>query len=389
MFRNLTFIWKSSMRNRRRSALTLTSIAVSFCLLAVLMAMYRALFVSGPGTPAQAVRMITHHKVGLAGLMPVSYEDKIRRLPGVREVMLWQWFGGSYKDARDRRNFFARFAVEPDRFFTIYSDIAMPEEQKQAFFHERTGCIVNTGLAKKFGWKLGDRITLVGDIFPVTLDLKLVGIYTDPENHEALFFNKEYLRESLGADSPMRDAASMFEVRASGIADAPRAAASIDRLFDNSPAPTRTESERSFELSFVAFLGNLKLFLLAICGAVTFTILLVSANTLSMSVRERVREVGILKTLGFTKGAIAGLIAGEAGVIAVSGGALGIAFAGLLCGAIRNGVSGIQNLRALAITPELVLLALGIALFTGLLSSLVPALSASRTTILDSLRDSG
>ncbi len=389
MLRNLTFILKSSMRNRRRTALTITSIAVSFCLLGVLMAMYRALFFGGPGTPAQAVRMITHHKVGLADVMPMSYEDKIRRVPGVKEVMLWQWFGGSYKDARDRRNYFARFAVEPDRFFTIYSDTTMPADQKVAFLHERTGCIVNAGLARKFGWKLGDRITLVGDIFPVTLEFKLVGIYSDPENHEALFFNKEYLRESLGLDSPMRDVASMFEVRANSIADVPRVAASIDHMFDNSPAPTRTESERNFELSFVAFLGNLKLFLLAICGAVTFTILLVSANTLSMSVRERVREVGILKTLGFTKGAIVGLILGEAGVIALAGGTLGVALAGLLCGGIRNGVSGIENLRALAMTPGLALTALAIALFIGLISSLIPALGAARTTILDSLRYSG
>ncbi len=389
MLRNLTFILKSSMRNRRRTALTITSIAVSFCLLGVLMAMYRALFFGGPGTPAQAVRMITHHKVGLADVMPMSYEDKIRRVPGVKEVMLWQWFGGSYKNARDHRNYFARFAVEPDRFFTIYSDTTMPADQKEAFLRERTGCIVNAGLARKFGWKLGDRITLVGDIFPVTLEFKLVGIYADPENHEALFFNKEYLRESLGADSPMRDVASMFEVKADSIADVPRVAASIDHMFDNSPAPTRTESERNFELSFVAFLGNLKLFLLAICGAVTFTILLVSANTLSMSVRERVREVGILKTLGFTKGAIVCLILGEAGVIALAGGTLGIALAGLLCGGIRNGASGIENLRALAMTPGLALAALGIALFIGLISSLIPALGASRTTILDSLRYSG
>ncbi len=353
------------------------------------MAMYRALFFGGPGTPAQAVRMITHHKVGLADVMPMSYEEKIRQIPGVKEVMLWQWFGGTYKDARDRRNFFARFAVEPDLFFRIYSENQMPEDQKVAFERQRTGCIVNAGLAKKFGWKLGDRITLVGDIFPVTLDLTLVGIYTDPENHEALFFNKEYLRESLGPNSPMRDVASMFEIRADSLADVPRVAVAIDHTFDNSPAPTRTESERAFELSFVSFLGNLKLFLLAICGAVTFTILLVSANTLSMSVRERVREVGILKTLGFTKGAILGLILGEAGVIALAGGAIGVGLASLLCGGIRNGVSGIQNLRALSMTPELALLALAIALFIGFVSSLVPAVVASRTTILDSLRYSG
>jgi putative ABC transport system permease protein len=389
MFRYLPLIFKSSLRNRRRSILTVGSIAVSLCLLSVLMAMYHALFTGGDQSPAQALRLITHSRVGLATAMPYSFIEKIRPVPGVRDVMLWQWFGGSYKDARDQKNFFARFAVDPSHLFNIYSEIEMPPEQKAEFQHLRTACIVSDELAKKFGWKLGDRITIVGDIFPVTLEFTLVGIYHNPNGSDALFFNKDYMRESLAVTSPMRDIASSFEIQANSPEDVPRVARAIDAMFDNSPEPTKTESERAFQLSFVSFLGNLKLFLLAICGAVTFTILLVSANTISMSVRERVREVGILKTLGFTRSAILGMILGESAIIAVIGGAIGMLGASALCTVVRQAPTGFQSLKMLTVSPSLAALTILIALAIGLVSSLIPAANASRTSILDSLRYSG
>src|SRR5689334_13242766 len=176
MFRYLSLIVKNSLRNRRRSSLTIASIAVSLCLLGVLMATYRALFLAGPATPAQALRVVTHHRVSITNVLPASYEQKIRRVPGVRAVTIWQWFNGKYKDERDRRNFFARFSVEPDQFLVLRPEMELPGDQRAAFQQERTGCIAGADLAAKFGWKLGDRITLVGDIYPVTLEFKLVGI---------------------------------------------------------------------------------------------------------------------------------------------------------------------------------------------------------------------
>jgi putative ABC transport system permease protein len=164
----------------------------------------------------------------------------------------------------------------------------------------------------------------------------------------------------------------------------------IDALFENSPDPTTTESERLFLLNFVSFLGNFKLFLTAICGAVTFTILLVSGNTLSMSVRERVREVGILKTLGFTPSAILGMVLGEAAVIALAGGAIGCLLASLLCGVIRQTAPAfIPGIKTLAVTPLIACLSLSVALLIGLVSALLPSLSASRMSILNSLRHTG
>ena len=321
----LPLITRNSFRNRRRSLLTIASLAVSLCLLGLLMAMYRALFFGGEQTPAQAVRLVTHNKVSLAQPMPSSYEQKIQQLPGVQATSVRQWFGGSYKDARDAKNFFARFAVKPDKLFEIYPELKIAEAQKQAFIQQRTACVASRDLANKFAWQEGERIAINGDIFPVNVDLTLVGIYDDPEHNEILFFNHDYLRESLPSTDSSRDLLFQLMIQADRPENVPSVSRAIDEMFANSPYATKTESEQAFVLNFVSFLGNLKLFLLAIGGAVTFTILLVSANTLSMSVRERYREVGILKTLGFTPEIILGTLLGEAGVLALTGGLMGCA----------------------------------------------------------------
>ena len=390
MFRFLPLMVKNSLRNPRRSLLTIGSVAVSLCLLGVLFAIYNALFL-GEATPSQALRLIVRHRVSLTQSMPISYRQKIEQIPGVKQVMVWQWFGGTYKDNRDTKNLFARFGAEPDRIFGVRTEYEIPEEQKLAFQRERTGCIVSKDLAAKLKFKLGDRITLVGDIFPVTLELKLVGIYTEPLGEETLYFNRDYLRDALRPNSRRSDQVGAFVVQTNSADDVARVAKTIDETFANAPEPTKSESERAFQLSFASFLGNLKLFLLLICGAVTFTILLVSANTISMSVRERVREVGILKTLGFTQGNILGIILGESAVISLIGGAIGCVLAALLCEGVAHspGSMFLQALKTLAITPTIALLCLGTALFIGLVSSLVPAWGAARTSILDSLRYSG
>jgi putative ABC transport system permease protein len=388
MFRYLSFIVKSGLRNRRRSTLTIASIAVSLCLLGVLMAMYRVLFLSNDPSPAQALRLVTHHKVSITQPMPSAFGDRIRQVPGVRDAMIWQWFGGVYKDARDPNNFFARFAIEPERLFRIRSEMQIPDDQKQAFGRLRTGCIAGRELAQKFHWKLGDHIDIVGDIYPVTLELTLAGIYDDPLDNDSLYFNNEYLRQSM-LNTGREDEVGAFSVQAETPGDVPRVAKAIDDMFAQSPYPTKTESEKGFQLSFIAFLGNLRLFLAAICGAVTFTILLVSANTISMSVRERVREVGILKTLGFTRGNILNIIIGEAVFIAFAGGIVGSLMAAALCGAVRNFPYTEMFFRNLTFAPSVAAAAIGVALLIGFASSFVPAWGASRTSILDSLRYAG
>jgi putative ABC transport system permease protein len=275
--------------------------------------------------------------------------------------------------------------------FKVYPEYEIPDDQRLAFVRERTACVVSRELADKMNFKIGDKILLTGDFVPVNLDLKLVGIFDEPSKSPILWFSHEYLKEMLGPNSARQNLVGAFEIQAETAADVPRIAETIDHEFENSPYPTKSESEKAFQLSFASFLGNLKLFIMAICAAVTFTILLVSGNTISMAVRERTGEVGILKTLGFTPGAILGIVLGEASVLALIGGFLGAALASGMCVLVSNspGANFMAGLRTMSITPAIGILCLAVALLIGLASSLVPAWGASRTSILDSLRYSG
>ncbi len=386
MFKYLPLVFKNSLRNRRRSLLTISSIAASMCLLGVLFALYSALFLSEPKAE-DALRLITYHKVSLGQALPGSYEGKLRQVPGVKAVTVYQWFGGTYKDARDQRNFFARFGVEPARLFEIRPDYQLPPDQKQMFLTSRTAAIASRKLAAKFGWQPGEKIPLTGDIFPVKLELTLAGIFDAPNTDEVLYFNHEYLREGLTGDR--KDQVGSFWLLADSEASARTIPSAIDKSFDNAPEPTKTETESAFTLQFLSFLGNLKLFLVAICAAVTFTILLVSGNTMAMSVRERIREVGILKTLGYTNGAILGIVLGEAAFISLIGGIVGLLLAGGLMSVVRQGAAGFAQLQQMGLTPGFSMLCLGFAVAIGVLSSVVPAANASRTNILDALRNAG
>jgi putative ABC transport system permease protein len=266
MLRYLPLIAKNSLRNRRRSILTICSIGASLCLLGVLMAIYHAFFFGEP-TPGQALRLITRNKVSLVFPMPIYYRDKIRQVPGVKEAIVQQWFGGVYKDARDQNNFFARFAVEPDRFFDVITDLEVPESQKIAFQRDRAGALIGRTLAQRLNLNIGDKITLQGDIFPVNLEFTIRAIYDMQDEDENMYFHLNYLFESLPVGR--RDFAGTFTILADSIESVPRVALAVDEMFRNATVQTHTESEKAFQLSFVSFLGNVMLFLLSICAAVT------------------------------------------------------------------------------------------------------------------------
>ncbi|MGH9640470.1 MAG: ABC transporter permease, partial [Bryobacteraceae bacterium] len=190
MFRYLPLAFKNALRNRRRTALTISSIAVSLCLLGVLIAIYHALYYQ-QATPGQALRLVVRHKVSLAQAFPSAYEAKIRRIPGVVAVSAWNWFGGTYKDNQPK-NYFARFGVEPAQFLKLRTQMKMPQDERTAFVRERTACVIAKDLADRLHFHLGDRITLQGDIYPVKLELIVRGIFEDPDARDSLFFNMEY-----------------------------------------------------------------------------------------------------------------------------------------------------------------------------------------------------
>lgn len=363
--------------------MTIGSIGVSMCLLGVVVAMYHAFYLSSP-PPSQAMRLVSRNRISLTVSMPIAYQSRIRSTPGVKEVMISNWFGGTYKDARDPKNQFSRFAVEPEKVFTLYGEYRLPEDQKQAFIHERTACVIGRDLANNFGFKLGDRIHLTGDIYPGSYEFTIRGIFDSPPPNDVMYINKEYVDQAISEGR--RGQAGMFYILIDDPQNAPRIAAAVDDRFRNSPAETKTESEQAFVVGFLSLLGNVKLFLTAIAGAVTFTILLVSGNTMAMSVRERVREVGVLKTLGFTPGAVLGLILSEACAISLFGGILGYLISTVLMRGVTNSPFGGFVPNQKFFEPVVALVCVLIAAITGLLSSLVPAVAAARAPIVEALR---
>jgi putative ABC transport system permease protein len=387
MFRHFPLIFRNCFRNRRRSLLTIISIAASLCLLAMLLTIYHTFFYT-EATPDQAMRLVTRNRVSLANPLPLSYQQQIKQVPGVKEVMITQWFGGVYKDQRDPANFFARFAVEADKFATVNPEYKTTDGEMQAFVNDRTGCIIGRKTAARHNLKLGDRLTLTGDIFPVTLELTLRGIYESKADNESLFFHYKYLNESLASTAGFRDVVGLFSIRMERAEDANIISKTIDDKFRNSTAQTRTETEQAFQLSFLAFLGNVKLILLSICAAVTFTILLVTGNTMAMAVRERAREVGVLKTLGFTNGIVLWLMVGEAIAIGLIGGVIGLGITKGLILLLSGAPAGMTFLDFSTITihPSVILICMLVAGLVGLVSSIIPALGASRRSIVEALK---
>jgi putative ABC transport system permease protein len=373
------FVTKSAFRNKRRSLLTVASIAFSLLLLSIMLSVWRSFYID-KGAPDSALRIMTRHKVSLANFLPIYYRDKIRAVPGVVHVAPMTWFGGKYKDDKPE-NFFAQFATDPEEYFDVAADKIMPPDQLAAWKRDRAGCVADADLARKHNWKIGDHIVLQGSIFPVDLDLALRGIYTiDPPN-SALYFHAKYLEESVNW---FKDTAGFYFIRVDTPEDMPRAAHVIDEMFHSTPVPTKSESEQAFKLDFIATLGNVKAFILSICGAVVFTTLLVCANTMAMSIRERTREVALLRTLGFTRPSILKLLLSESIAISLIGGMVGVLFGtGLIKLIARPGIGMPVSMHMTAATALVVML---VAAFVGVVSSLIPSYRASHLGIVDALR---
>jgi len=377
------FVTKNAFRNKRRSILTVASIAVSLLLLTLMMTIWRAFYLD-QGSAESADRLIVRHRVSLTFFLPGYYREKIRAIPGVVAVVPLTWFQGIYKDQKPE-NFFARFATDPDEFFKVYRDMSMPDDQVKAWQRDRQGVIVDDTLAQKYGWKLGDRLNIQGDIYPVNLELNVRGIFHSNPDNRSVYFNTKYLEESV---SFFKGNAGTFGILADSPADVSKVAAAIDETFHNAPQPTKSETEKAFGLSFVAMLGNVKAFILSICSAVVFATLLVSANTMAMSIRERTREVAVLKTLGFTRRGVLALFVSEAVAVSVTAGALGVTLCWLFIYVLTHSPQ-FFSFFPMKVTPGIWLVALLTSAFVGLLSAALPSYHASRINIVDGLRHIG
>jgi putative ABC transport system permease protein len=378
------FATKNAFRNRRRSLLTATSIGFSLLLLTLLMSVYRGFYLD-QGPVESNLRLITRHKVSLVFFLPSYYREKIRTVPGVVHVSPWNWFGGIYKDQKPE-NFFAQFAVDPNEIFDILKENRVPSDQLESWKRDRAGAAVSQSLAQKHGWKVGDKVIIQGTIYPIKLELTIRAIYQEPDTpFDALLFSTEYIDQALPR---AKGRTGTFYTLVDSPQDVAKVAKSIDAMFENSPQPTKTESEKAFGLSFVAQLGNVKLFILSICGAVVFAILLVSANTMAMTIRERTREVAVLKTLGFTRGTILSLYVGEAVTISLFGGILGATAATLLLKAVANMPNG-TFFGGFKVNLPTYLAALAVAALVGFISAVFPSYQASHRNIVDGLRHIG
>jgi putative ABC transport system permease protein len=379
-----SFVLRNAFRNKRRSILTVLSISFSLLLLTLMMTIWHTFYID-QGAPNSATRLMTRHRVSLTFFLPGYYREKIRALPGVVNVVPMTWFGGRYKDDKPE-NFFAQFATDPEEYPKVASDKIVPPGQLEAWQRDRAGAMVDLELAKKYGWKIGDKITLQGTIFPVDPELTIRAIYTiDPPNR-ALYFHTNYLEEAVPF---FKGQAGFFFTRTATAHDVSQVSQAVDDLFHNSPQPTKTESEKAFQLSFIAMLGNVKAFILSICAAVVFAILLVSANTMAMSIRSRTREVAVLKTLGFTRGSVLSLFVGEAVALSVLGGLIGVLVAAGLIELIGHSQVALGVPGGLRVSGSTMAVAVIVAAAVGLISGCLPAYNASRINIVEGLRHIG
>ena len=380
----MSFVRKNAFRNKRRSILTLLSIGFSLLLLTVMMTIWRAFYMS-EGSAESAQRLVVRHKVSMANFLPISYREKIRSMPGVKHVVNLTWFGGQYKDSKPE-NFFAEFATDPQEVFQVFTDFQIPPDQLAAWQKDRAGCIVDAELAKKHNWKIGDRIVLKGSIFPINAELTVRGIYTAPPGGSGLYFNNVYIDEGYPR---VKGLVGWFAVLADSPQAVPQLAKSIDAEFRNNERPTKSESEKAFNLSWIAMLGNVKAFILSICMAVVFATLLVSANTMAMSIRERTREVALLKTLGFTRGTVLALFMSESVSLAACGGLLGALAASFVIAGMAASPQGGLLFQNLKVDIPAVLMAAAVGAVVGVVSSFIPAYNASRQNIVEGLRHIG
>ncbi len=372
---------RNAFRNKRRSLLTVISISFSLLLLTLMICIWRSFYVDQVA-PEAARRLVIRDRVSLAFFLPAYYREKIRAVPGVNAVAPITWFGGRYIDDRPE-HFFAQLATDPDEYLKVASDKIIPDDQLKAWQHDRAGCIVDVTLADKYKWKLGDRVTLQGNIFPANLDLTIRGIYHRDPPQNALYFNATYLEEAVPW---FKGQAGWYSAQIDSADHVAAASRIIDDMFHNSPLQTKTESEKAFQLGFVASLGNVKAFILSICGAVMFAIMLVSANTMAMSVRSRTREVAVLKTLGFTRQRVLSMFISESVAVALSGGVLGVFVARFVIAWLTHRFIGLGIPLDMKVNVITASIALAVAGILGIVSGYLPAYRASRMNIVDALR---
>lgn len=376
-------IWKNAWRKKIRTSLTILSVFVAFLLFALLSAIGYAF--RGGVDVADAQRLIVIHKVSLINPLPMSYLNRIAATEGVESVTHASWFGGYYQEPRNQ---FGQFPVDPQSYFDMYPEFDIPDEHLEAFKRNRTGAVVGREIATTYDWEVGDRIPIQPTIWSRvdggrTWEFDLEGIFSsdDPRGSTALMlFQYDYFEE---ARAFAKGTVGWYVLRVANGADPIQVANAIDLQFANSPNETKTSTEAAFAQSFMKQYGNIALIVTLILGAVFFTLLLVSGNTMSQSVRERISELAVLKTLGFGDRTLLGIVLSESILIMSMGGLLGLGLGWVLIQGIAKQMAAF--LPGIFLSPTAIAGAVGMMIGAGVLAGIFPALKAMRLSIIDAL----
>jgi putative ABC transport system permease protein len=376
----LSYITAHLWRHKRRTFLTVSSIAIAlflFCTLRTVMTSFDAALRASSGT-----RLVVRHAASLVFPLPLSYRDRLQQVEGITAVSYGNWFGGIYKDPKNQ---FAQFAVDVPTFLRLFPEIDMPADQAAAWHSERTSCIVGATIAAKFGWKIGDTVPITGTIYPGDYKFTIRGIYkgkTADVDQNTLFFHWDYLNESM--PDVRKDLVGIYWLEIPKGDMAAAVSSRVDALYANSAQPTKTETEKAFQASFISMMGNVSLLLTILGSAILFAILLVTINTMMMAARERTTEIAVLKTLGYGDALVLRLVGAEAILISLMGGFLGCGAAWLIFQRVDFTAGGM--FPNFTVRGETVGFGLVLALAMGLASGLVPAIQAGRLRIANALR---
>ena len=385
----LPLVLRNLLRRKVRTIFTTLSIVIAFLLFGVLMAI-RAAFSMGVDI-AGADRLMVIHKMSFIMPLPQGHAAKIRALPGVTDLTHANWFGGYYQDPM---NFIANFAVDPESWLRMYPEYQLPEEQKKTWLSNRAGAVVGIDTARKFGWKVGDRVPLISPIYRKPdggpWDFTIDGIYDSTAkgvDKTQLFFHYNYMNETLrAAKAPLSDIIGWYVVRVGDPGTADQLAKRIDQIFENSTAETKTATEKAFASDFAKQVGDVGAIMVAITAVVMGFILFVAGNSVAQSVRERINELGVLKTLGFTDGRILAIVLLESCTIAVLGGGIGLLLAWVI---IAQGDPTGGFLPIFHFPPRDLVFGIALVFVLGIGTGLIPAVQASRLKIVDALRRAG
>lgn len=370
------------LRKKARLILTVGSFAVALFLFALLGVVNDAF--SRGADVVSADRLVTINRTSIINTIPLSYRDEILRIPGVRYITHNNWFGGVYQDPK---NFFPQFVIDPENQRQVFPELIVPDDQWNTFLKDRQGTIVGAATMKRFGWKLGDRIPITTTIYGLAgkpFEFNIDGVYhgAKPQDDETQFWIQwEYFKESV--PSGIKGQVGWYVIRIANPDDAPRIAKAIDAMYLNSPYETRTETESAFAQGWVKQFGNIQFLIMSIGSVVFFTLLLVTGNTMAISVRERTNELGVLKAIGFSDRAVLGFILGESMVIAVAG-CIGLLLALGAIPALSRAMAGL--LPPLFVTAKTLVYGVVAALVVGFASGILPAYGAMRMRVVNALR---